>query len=167
MKQENKFVGNELKYLNNVLRSKSSYVLKLENLFSIKNKVKYSIAVNSGTAALHACLAALGVGYGDEVIVSPLTWVSSINTIVLSGATPIFADVDLKTGLIDPESIRDKISKKTIPLQYIDQKRIVDINKLLNRVKTDQKNETKQKIIFYSLTTLVLGLFSTLIMIVK
>ena len=60
-----------------------------------------------------------------------------------------------------------KVQKKTIPLQYIDQKRVVDINKLLNRVKTDQKNETKQKIIFYSLTTLVLGLFSTLIMIVK
>ena len=60
-----------------------------------------------------------------------------------------------------------KVQKKTIPLQYIDQKRIVDINELLNRVKTDQKNETKQKIIFYSLTTLVLGLFSTLIMIVK
>ena len=60
-----------------------------------------------------------------------------------------------------------KVQKKTIPLQYIDQKRIVDINKLLNRVKTDQKNETKQKIIFYSLTTLFLGLFSTLVMIVK
>ena len=63
--------------------------------------------------------------------------------------------------------MKNKVKKKTIPLQYIDQKRIVDINKLLNRVKTDQKNETKQKIIFYSLTTLVLGLFSTLIMIVK
>ena len=60
-----------------------------------------------------------------------------------------------------------KVQKKTIPLQYIDQKRIVDINKLLNRVKIDQKNETKRKIIFYSLTTLVIGLFSTLIMIVK
>ena len=60
-----------------------------------------------------------------------------------------------------------KVQKKTIPLQYIDQKRIVDINKLLNRVKIDQKNETKQKIIFYSLTTLALGLFSTLIIIIK
>ena len=60
-----------------------------------------------------------------------------------------------------------KVQKKTIPLQYIDQKRIVDINKLLNRVRMDEKNETKRKIIFYSLTTLVLGLFSTLIMIVK
>ena len=60
-----------------------------------------------------------------------------------------------------------KVQKKTIPLQYIDQKRIVDINKLLNRVRMDEKNETKRKIIFYSLTTLVLGLFSTFIIIIK
>ena len=60
-----------------------------------------------------------------------------------------------------------KVQKKNIPLQYIDQNRIVDINKLLNRVKIDQKNETKRKIIFYSLTTLALGLFSTLIIIIK
>jgi hypothetical protein len=62
---------------------------------------------------------------------------------------------------------KKKVQKKTIPLQYIDQKRIVDINKLLNRVKIDQKNETKRKIIFYSLSTLALGLFSTLIMIIR
>jgi hypothetical protein len=60
-----------------------------------------------------------------------------------------------------------KVQEKTIPLQYIDQKRIVDINKLLNRVRMDEKNETKKKIIFYSLTTLALGLFSTFIMIIK
>ena len=60
-----------------------------------------------------------------------------------------------------------KVQKKTIPLQYIDQKRVVDMNKLLNRVRMDEKNETKRKIIFYSLTTLVLGLFSTFIIIIK
>jgi len=60
-----------------------------------------------------------------------------------------------------------KDRNKNIPVKYIDQKRIVDINKLLNRVKIDQKNETKRKIIFYSLTTLVLGLFSTFIIIIK
>ena len=66
------------------------------------------------------------------------------------------------------ESIsKNKVQKKTIPVQYIDQKRIVDINKLLNRVRIDQKNETKRKIIFYSLTILALGLFSTLITVVK
>jgi hypothetical protein len=64
-------------------------------------------------------------------------------------------------------NIEKKVQKKTIPLQSIDQNRIVDINKLLNRVKIDKKNETKKKIIFYSLTTLALGLFSTLIIIIK
>ena len=62
---------------------------------------------------------------------------------------------------------KSKSQKKTIPVQYIDQKRIVDINKLLNRVRMDKKNETKRKIIFYSLSTLVLGLFSTLIIVIK
>ena len=60
-----------------------------------------------------------------------------------------------------------KVQKKTITLQYIDQKRIVDINKLLNRVKIDQKNETKRKIIFYSSTVLGLSLLGTLITFLK
>ena len=63
--------------------------------------------------------------------------------------------------------IKNKVQKKTIPVQYIDQKRIVDINKLLNRVRMDKKNENKKKIIFYSLTILALGLFSTLITVIK
>ena len=58
-------------------------------------------------------------------------------------------------------------TKKLSKVQNISERQVVDINKLLNRVKIDQKNETKRKIIFYSLTTLVLGLFSTFIMIVK
>ena len=62
---------------------------------------------------------------------------------------------------------KNKVQKKTVPVQYIDQKRIVDINKLLNRVRIDQKNETKRKIIFYSLTILALGFFLTLIMVIK
>ena len=60
-----------------------------------------------------------------------------------------------------------KIQKKTIPLQYIDQKRIVDINKLLNRVRIDKKNETKRQIVFYSSVILALTLFSTFIVIIK
>ena len=61
----------------------------------------------------------------------------------------------------------NKGQKKTIPLQYIDQKRVVDINKLLNQVRMDKKNEKKKQIIFYSSTIVVLGLFSTFIMIIK
>ena len=60
-----------------------------------------------------------------------------------------------------------KVQKKTIPLQYIDQKRIVDINKLLNRVRIDKQNETKRQIIFYSAAILALTLFSTFIVAIK
>jgi len=73
-----------------------------------------------------------------------------------------------KTYFHDRKHISEKkVQKKTTPLQFIDQKRIVDINKLLNRVKTDQKNETKQKIIFYSSIVLGLSLLGTLITFLK
>ena len=74
---------------------------------------------------------------------------------------------DQEITLLESDITSNKDLKKNIPVQYIDQKRIVDINKLLNRVKIDQKNETKRKIIFYSLIILALGLFSTFIMIIK
>jgi len=73
-----------------------------------------------------------------------------------------------KTYFHDRKHISEKkVNKKTIPLQYIDQKRTVDINKLLNRVKIDQKNETKRKIIFYSSTVLGLSLIGILITLLK
>jgi hypothetical protein len=74
----------------------------------------------------------------------------------------------LKTYYHNNKSISEnKGQKKTIPFKYIDQKRIVDINKLLNRVRMDEKNETKKKIIFCSSIILALGLFSTLIIIIN
>ena len=74
----------------------------------------------------------------------------------------------LKTYFHNSNHISEnKSQKKTIPTQYIDQKRIVDINKLLNAVRIEKKNETKKKIIFYSSVILALGLFSTLITIIK
>jgi len=73
-----------------------------------------------------------------------------------------------KTYFHDKKHISEKkVEKKTIPLKYIDQRRIVDINKLLNSVKIDQKNETKRKIIFYSSTVLGLSLLGTLITFLK
>ncbi len=73
-----------------------------------------------------------------------------------------------KTYFHDRKHIGEKkVQKKTIPLQYIDQKRIVDINKLLYSVKIDQKNETKRKIIFYSSTVLGVSLLGTLITFLK
>ena len=74
----------------------------------------------------------------------------------------------LKTYFHNSKHISEnKSQKKTIPTQYIDQKRIVDINKLLNVVRIEKKNETKKKIIFYSSVILTLGLFATLITIIK
>ena len=71
-----------------------------------------------------------------------------------------------KTYFHDKKHIsKKKVQKKTIPLKYIDQKRIVDINKLLNRVKIDQKNENKKKIIFYCSVVLIIGFFMTLLII--
>ncbi|MDC0578110.1 hypothetical protein OAO38_00390 [Candidatus Pelagibacter ubique] len=73
-----------------------------------------------------------------------------------------------KTYFHDRKHISEKkVHKKTIPAQYIDQKRIVDINKLLNRVKIDKKNETKRQIVFYSSVILALTLFSTFIVAIK
>jgi dTDP-4-amino-4,6-dideoxygalactose transaminase len=84
-----------------------------ENRFKKYEKAKYAISVNSATAGLHLALKALGVGPGDEVITSSLTFVSDANVIVHCGAKPIFADIDVNTWNIDPKQIEKKITKKT------------------------------------------------------
>lgn len=74
---------------------------------------KYAVAVSNGTAALHvACLAA-GIGEGDEVITTPITFVASANCALYCGATPVFADINPDTYNIDPKEIRKKITSKT------------------------------------------------------
>lgn len=75
--------------------------------------VKYAVAVSNGTAALHvACLAA-GIGDGDEVITTPITFVASANCVLYLGAKPVFADIKPDTYNIDPEDVKKKISDKT------------------------------------------------------
>ena len=75
--------------------------------------VRYCVAVNSGTAALHAAVAAAGVGPGDEVITSPFTFLSSASSVLHHNGIPIFADIDPKTYNIAPEEIKEKITEKT------------------------------------------------------
>lgn len=86
--------------------------------------VKYAVAVNSGTAALHiACLAA-GIQNGDEVITSPITFAASSNCVLYCGGTPVFADINSSTYNIDPIEIEKKITSKTkalIPVHYTGQ----------------------------------------------
>ncbi|MCC7418413.1 MAG: UDP-4-amino-4,6-dideoxy-N-acetyl-beta-L-altrosamine transaminase [Acidobacteria bacterium] len=79
-----------------------------------------AVAVNSGTAALHAAIFALGVGPGDEVIVSPMTFAASANAIVYQGGTPVFADVDPDTLLIDPDEVARKTTSRTRAIVAID-----------------------------------------------
>lgn len=80
----------------------------------------YVTAVSSGTAALHvACLAA-GIGSGDEVIVSPITFAASANCVLYCGGTPIFADIDALTWNISVDSIRQKITERTRAIIAVD-----------------------------------------------
>lgn len=74
---------------------------------------KYAVAIANGTAALHAACFAAGIGEGDEVITTPLTFAASANCVMYCGGTPVFADVDPATYNIDPDDIRRKITDKT------------------------------------------------------
>lgn len=72
----------------------------------------YAVATSSGTAAIRAALAALGVGCGDEVIVPALTFIASVNAVVVAGAVPVFAEIDDTLGL-DPRDLEAKITERT------------------------------------------------------
>ena len=81
---------------------------------------KHAVAVNSGTSALHCACIAAGIGEGDEVITTPITFAASANCALYCGAKPVFADIDPETYNIDPESIRDHITDKTKAVVAVD-----------------------------------------------
>ena len=81
---------------------------------------KYAVAVCNGTAALHCACMAAGIGPGDEVITTPLTFAASANCALYCGAKPVFADIDPDTYNIDPESIRAHITPKTKAIVAVD-----------------------------------------------
>lgn len=107
-------------------------VKRFEKEFAKYIGVEHCIAVNSGTAALHLALLALGVKDDDEVITSAFSFASSANSILFCGATPVFSDVNPKTFNIDPMEIKKKITKKTkciIPVHLYGQPAEMDIIK--------------------------------------
>lgn len=106
--------------LYNFFYKEEDYVSKFEKLFLKKIPGKYSIAVNSATSGLHACLLALGVKEGDEVISPGLTVVMDAFVTMQVGATPIFADVDPLTHNISPKAILDCITKNTKAIIIVD-----------------------------------------------
>ena len=86
---------------------------RLEMEFSKKIGREFAITFNSGTTTLHSALWAMGVRYGDEVILPPLTVISCMNAVLYCNAIPVFADIDPDTFLLDPGSVREKITSKT------------------------------------------------------
>lgn len=100
---------------------------------------KYAVAVANGTAALHSACLAAGITRGDEVITSPITFVASANSVLYTGAMPVFSDVQKDTVNIDPGAVKKTITKKTkavLPVHFAghpcDLKEISDICKKRN-----------------------------------
>ncbi len=133
----------EINAVSDVLRSgwwtRGKVAVEFEEKFARLVGAKYALAVSSCTAAQQLALAVYGIGQGDEVITTPMTFCSTANTILECGATPVFVDVDPETGLIDPDEIEKAITDKTkaiVPVHYAglvcDMDRINDIAKRHN-----------------------------------
>jgi perosamine synthetase len=95
-------------------------VTHFEQAFAEATGAKHVIAVNSGTAALHAAMFALDIGKGDEVIVTPMTFAASANCVVYQGGTPVFADIDPDTLLLNPAAVAAKITPRTRAIIAVD-----------------------------------------------
>ena len=103
-----------------------------ENKFRKYKNAKYALALNSCTAALHLSLKLLNLKKGDEVITSALTFASTVNSIINSGATPVLADVEYETQNIDPIQIEKKINKKTKAILIVHfAGRVCEMNKIM------------------------------------
>src|SRR5665213_2196139 len=88
-------------------------VAKFEQMFREYVGAKHALAVNSCTAGLHLSMVVGGLGPGDEVITTPMTFCATVNSIIHTGATPVLVDCDKFTQLIDPQKIEDAITPRT------------------------------------------------------
>lgn len=94
---------------------------EFEKKMAAYSGVSYAVAFNSGTSALHAAFCAAGIGMGDEVITSPITFLATANAAVYAGARPIFVDMDERSYCIDPQLIETAItprSRAIVPVDY-------------------------------------------------
>ncbi len=103
----------------------SGYIAEGEAAWAFENGLRSFLnnqnvlAVQSGTAALHLALLQLGIGPGDEVISTPMTSEPTNTTIAITGAKVVWADVDSDTGLLDPKSVREKITERTKAIMLV------------------------------------------------
>jgi perosamine synthetase len=95
-------------------------VEEFEKAFAGSVGASHAVSVTNGTAALHAAMAALHIGSDDEVIVPPLTFVSSANCILFAGGRPVFADVNPSTLLLDPDQVEANVTSRTKALIAVD-----------------------------------------------
>jgi dTDP-4-amino-4,6-dideoxygalactose transaminase len=96
-------------------------VARFERDFAAYKGVEHAVALNSCTAALHLSILAAGIGPGDEVITTPMTFCATVNTIIHAGATPVLADVDPVTMNIDPAAVEARITPRTraiVPVHF-------------------------------------------------
>lgn len=135
----------EIAAVNDVMQSgilaQGARVAQLEEDFARYCGTKYAVAVNSGTAAIHAALHAAGVKEGDEVITVPFSFIATINPILMVGATPVLVDINSATFSMDPSKLKAAITPKTkaiIPVhlygQVVDWDEINEIAKEHNLV---------------------------------
>jgi perosamine synthetase len=102
-----------LEVLDSGIIAQGPRVAAFEAAFAEMCGVKHAVATSSGTTALHVALLAHGVGPGDEVITSPFTFIASANSVLFTGARPVFADIDSATFNIDPDQIEEAITPRT------------------------------------------------------
>jgi len=96
-----------IEVINTPFLSMGKYTPAFEKTFCDLTGAKHAIAVNSGTAGLHLCVRAAGIGEGDLVITTPFSFVASTNVLLFENAIPLFVDVDPRTGNINPELVAD------------------------------------------------------------
>lgn len=124
----------DIKAVVNVLKgdflTTGPYVGEFERAVADYVGTKYAVAFSNGTAALHGACYAAGIGEGDEVITTPITFAASANCVLYQGGTPVFADIDEKTYNIDPKKIEKKVTEKTkaiIPVDFTGQPVNLDV----------------------------------------
>lgn len=124
-------INRAVEVLNSIFLTTGSVVGEFEKGFSLYLDIPFTIGVTSCTAALHLCLLAWGIGHGDEVITTPMSFCSTSNAVIHTGATPVFVDVEEETGNINAELIESKITGKTkaiIPVHLYGQ--MCDMNRI-------------------------------------
>ena len=100
--------------------TQGKHVKKFESNFASKHNVDFALATTSCTTALHLMLAAAGIGPGDEVLVPSFTWVSTANSVLYCGATPVLVDIDLDTFNISLDEAIKKVTPKTKAVIVVD-----------------------------------------------